>query len=147
SNLIVVYDINLGEIQTWDPITAIFGPPPPHGALPYGLGPNGPSTSATRLYFTQIKNFGSNIPGSAEVTNYAASSVAPLVRLTIPNHGLFNGEFIIVNFTGTVADWGWRVNVIDANTVDLRDSTFSGTAGPVNGAFVLQDRNFSYPLN
>lgn len=69
------------------------------------------------------------LPGSNNVLN-AVANPAGAVRLTVNNHGWSNGDYIVIyNVGGVPAVSGtssWPVSVVDANTVDLVGSVFSG---------------------
>jgi hypothetical protein len=59
----------------------------------------------------------------------AVNNGAGLIRLTVTGHGYITGDTVIVDGVGGVpnADGDWIITVIDANTFDLRGSTFAGS--------------------
>jgi hypothetical protein len=65
---------------------------------------------------------------STAITN-AVNNGSGLIRLTATGHGLSTGYYAVVASVGGVtnANGTWVVTVIDANTLDLQGSTFSGT--------------------
>lgn len=65
-------------------------------------------------------------------TYFAISNVADngsgLMRVTSATHGLATGDRVTIeNVSGVAANGQWIVTVINATTIDLDDSTFSGT--------------------
>lgn len=59
----------------------------------------------------------------------AINNGSGLIRLTVTAHGLTTGNIVVVESVGGVsaANSTWTVTVIDVDTIDLQDSTFSGT--------------------
>jgi hypothetical protein len=61
-----------------------------------------------------------------KVVGAIANNGSGLIRLTVTGHGWDQGDNILVFLLGGNANGDWMINVVDANHVDLRDSTFTG---------------------
>jgi hypothetical protein len=61
-----------------------------------------------------------------KVVSAIANNGSGLIRLTVTGHGWDQGDNILVFLLGGNANGDWMINVVDANHVDLRDSTFTG---------------------
>lgn len=90
------------------------------------VGADGSANGATTLTFL------GNLIGTKSVTA-AANNGSGRTRLTIPNHGLVSDQTIKVSNVITAINGIRTVDRIDANTVDLRGTTHSGTYGGSGG--------------
>lgn len=61
-----------------------------------------------------------------QVVSAIADNGDGLIRLTVTAHGWTTGDDVFVSDLGGDADGDWSITVVDANTVDLRGSTYSG---------------------
>lgn len=86
-------------------------------------------TPITLTTTTGMQNSGSFMVVNAttkSVTGAVASGTT--IRLTVTGHGMTTGDMVTVASVGgvTAATGRWTITVIDANTMDLYGSTFSG---------------------
>lgn len=89
--------------------------------------------SAVRLpQIDGVDAYGTRHQAVQRTSTRAVSGAAPngsgAVRLTVAAHGLLNGEMVKVRGVGGVsaASGTWQIAVVDANTIDLIGSTFTG---------------------
>jgi len=137
-NQFVVLDVTTNTVlQVFD--TAGLAAPSPQNS--YRITPSGPTTAPTRFYFSLFQTPINNVSN-------VANNGTGRIRVTVINHGVKNGETVqIDNVNGTTeANGTWIVDVVDANSLDLRSSTFTN-AYVSGGRLYWYDRHFSYGLN